>query len=115
MITYELAKKLKDAGFPQKGTWTWLKYSEEEKFEPVLNLIASEYYAYVDRITAEDDPDNISLSELIEACVALGRPIELVINPNMISSVKIVGRPQHYPGATPEIAVANLWLKLHAK
>ena len=78
MITYELAKKLKEAGFKSKDN------------------------AYIP-----------TLEELIEACIEFGRPIEIVINPDIKSSAKEGGRPDHYNGNSPEEAVANLWLKLN--
>ena len=91
MITYELAKKLKEAGWDKdKERWPEPKGDGEKLPFPTL-------------------------SELIEECIEYGRPIEIIINPDIKSSAKVVGRPDHYNGNSPEEAVANLWLKLNKK
>lgn len=95
-MNYELAEKLKDAGFPQvknptfrQGYW----YSENEKLEEPVYIP--------------------TLSELIEACK--GRIIKLWILSDGRAGVQLEGQGLddviHY--STPEEAVARLWIELH--
>lgn len=119
MISFELATKLKDAGFPQNGVMgDWVYVWEDE--DPVLLE------------DSERQNENMifipSLEELIEACgisfVALvndfNGQVEAVIRVN-IDSNKIWHCWSNQPkrgdsfGATPEVAVANLYLFLHTK
>ncbi len=110
-MNYELAKKLKDAGFPQ----TEEKYCkcrfltmEEKDVVPVV------YDCKTERVS------NPSLSELIEAC-----------GDRFLSVMHVVGADDHqnywiatdrenigshkHEGSSPEEAVANLWLELNKK
>lgn len=99
-MNYELAKQLKDAGFPLK------KLEVEVKREPVIVNRESIYFP--------------TLSELIKAC---GKDFEqLIYNP--INSIWAAGS---YPkskeetigeggfGKTPEEAVAKLYIELNKK
>lgn len=93
-ISYELAKELKDAGFPiTKVTWSW-KTREDG--------------------TEKEHRPNPSLSELIEVCVIGGRAIMLRNDANTVawyvSSGLFAGN-----GTTPEEALARLWLALNKK
>lgn len=108
-MNYELAKKLKDAGFPES--------EEDNKYIEPDNTIVSpgsgpctEKAIYVP-----------SLSELIEACgyefrmlllhttynKKLKKPWEAVPNKKIRPEVKGA------KGSTPEEAVANLWLYIN--
>lgn len=120
-MTYELAKKLKDAGFPQgesmdnilaKGTaLAYLRDSKPsdellEKYKQALNSLKELY---------EDDEEYVyvpTLSELIEAC---GTHVKLDWFPATKSAFANCcdskNHEQH--GSTPEEAVANLWLALN--
>lgn len=93
MIPYELAKKLKDAGFPQE-------MKDGSMLDDGLN---NEGYGPE---TAYDP----TLSELIEACgesfVMLGHRGSGWFS----ESISNIGN-----GTTPEEAVANLWLELNKK
>ena len=105
-MNYELAKKLKDAGFLQNGNGMW--YMDSKKYTPKLpTLFNSNKSAYIP-----------TLSELIEAC---GEKIESLeredsnwlawSNGNFESSLE---SEPHF-GSTPEEAVAKLWLALYQK
>ena len=86
-LPYELAKELKEAGFPQMTNgYTW----------------------YVDQVIAVP-----TLSELIEAC----GEVEMVLNiiDGKYTNARIVGLELNGEGSTPEIAVAMLWLALNKK
>lgn len=125
MISYELAKKLKEAGFPQKEDG--LKILPEEKFlmfapsimwpalkEANPNIIsreeATDLYVYCP-----------SLEELIEAC---GDCLSHMKKWNgHWWAVSHCGHKEHEPdgnnleetGSTPTEAVAKLWLALNNK
>jgi hypothetical protein len=93
-MNYELAKKLKDEGFPQKTNCECCS-----------------------QVIGEDDEFVIlpTLSELIEAChgeIMLLRDINVtsVEYKAGIATSGIICK-----GSTPEIAVANLWLELNKK
>lgn len=123
-MNYELAKKLKDAGFPQKGFWF---YGSNETDTPCLTYETNPYDTCAIQMLGHDDTDIVlkiprcrklvlcyapTLSELIEAC-----------EKDYFILMKISGRwhaghgisPLHgntESGATPEEAVSNLWLRI---
>src|SRR3954470_15427463 len=88
-MNYEIAKQLKDAGFPQAGSGRW--------------LIEGYKVAQV-RVSAFPEPKGIrayepTLEELIEAC---GRPFWLEINVGFEGDVWLAGKnigppPPHHP------------------
>lgn len=105
-MNYDLAKKLKDAGFPQlemplfdsEGYW----YRTEEE---ILNWVHTP-----------------TLSELVEACGATFRSLEKYSNTEngqlvyywSAYAVDVTGRNgATKKGISPEEAVANLWLELN--
>lgn len=95
MTNYELAKKLKDAGFPQTG-------------------LSGQWPSNGPR--PEDQVYAPTLSELIEAC---GNRISAILQWDRDGnkwSAQADGdsRSSEY-GNTPKEAVANLWLKLNEK
>lgn len=94
-MTYELAKKLKDAGYPQKN-----KYFCDGCANPKCAI--NEY----ENAKPDYQP---SFSELIEACgyVSLEGEGDDWTASDMIMSIQ--------KGSTPEEAVANLWLELNKK
>lgn len=93
-MNYELALKLKDAGFPQHST----------THEPVfLNRLG----------ISTDDAYNPILSELIEACGLNTFLLEKLSNGKWYAYQN--GNPRQGVGTTPEDAVANLWLELNKK
>lgn len=112
-MTYELAKKLKDAGWPQHAEYTEAMncdgYGDPRKIceHNDLHCTISDEKYYVP-----------SLSELIEACGGL-------LNRELCHDSKgwcVGGHDKNTgefivnsEGLTPEEAVANLWLKLREK
>ncbi len=96
-MNYELAKKLKNAGFPQKGMdCNWITNPEAELEE-----------IYVP-----------TLSELIEACGDKFYGIHRMVSGIWIAfmyDIEDSSRQVEAPGSTPEEAVALLWLELQNK
>ncbi len=115
-MNYELAKKLKDAGFPQIGAGMYI--CDESvlplNFKPgeVINLIGSKPICYLP-----------TLSELIEACGDDLRLQSYYCENNLMWQADTCCRFQDWDsnihksafGSTPEEAVANLWLELNNK
>jgi hypothetical protein len=106
MITYELAKKLKDAGFPQKG-----ECFESENLDSAANSGVNVF---------RENVYYPNLSELIEACGngfrALGRETDLEgtwVACEDITQGDEWKNSRH--GSTPEEAVAHLFLELNKK
>jgi hypothetical protein len=103
MIDYKLAKKLKEAGFEQKGNGTVI-----DEHDNVQTLRTSGFQLY-----------SPTLSELIEACGESFDSLTLCdgdwradgIDPNIGCVVDCCGELGQ--GSTPEEAVANLWLELN--
>lgn len=99
-MNYELALKLKNAGFPQPHSKYPIHY---------LNPKIDEKYAVYVPI----------LEELIEACGGKDIEIQININDTGISCARKWlhadedGTPYSYDGSTPLEAVAHLYLKLH--
>jgi len=110
MISYELAKQLKEAGFPQNVSngdfFYWVDTDGD---------IHEEYDSSSHGISWDgDDPDYIkkpTLSELIEACGIIGFTL-VKVGKNVWEAMggAYLGR-----GSTPEEAVAKLWLELNKK
>lgn len=127
-MNYELAKKLKEAGFTQKGIMTIDKSNQ-------LYRCCRPENCYCPKCEPWDDNDNWyavvpTLSELIEAC---GEHIALVKSGLMNDDYTwecftyiaeadsdatigidyyLGGNSSKSNGKTPEEAVANLWLEL---
>lgn len=117
MITYELAKKLKDAGFKQEtapiSLYVWIDgahapYKLVDGYKDILNIKNCAYCP--------------SLSELIEACgewffTLIKMPGEewRINEPKPYTSItrQMVNGTEYIIGKTPEEAVAKLWLKLN--
>lgn len=113
MITYELAKKLKDAGFLQKDRGDFVS-------PPDIEIINSPLAIYVP-----------TLSELIEACGDRFESLERWLPQDkmpwrvFMSDEAFKEYSIEYPcvkeccgytiGDSPEEAVTNLWLKLNEK
>jgi len=95
-MNYELAKKLKDAGFPQKERS--IIVGNEDSFTPDPARLDVYYVP--------------TLSELIEAC---GDDIFLEMCRVGHNDWLATDGEHNMRGSTPEIAVANLWLELNKK
>lgn len=107
MITYELAVKLKEAGFPQTGygegeSCSYLPVGKERKMENIISVYLP------------------TLSDLIEACGDEFGHLESVSdetghkNIGFVCSGKGMSIPKDF-SQTPEEAVTTLYLKLHDK
>ena len=124
-MNYELAKKLKDAGFPQTGEYFFGKNVGEE-WEPRHQ----DHWAESSFPGFEEGPICPTLSELIEACGDKFRVLylkteewqnggtvkihEWQAGKNIWWDMEEVnGEEPRGIGQTPEEAVANLWLKIN--
>lgn len=100
MISYELAKQLKDAGFPQDDS----------------GIVLTEYGTSDAHSANEMGYDYASiptLSELIEAC---GEESPLVITVGKAVTIVLHGKTGMVcTSPTPEQAVAKLWLEINKK
>ena len=90
-MDHALAKELKDTGFPQKGR-------------------DGSFYVGANRTT----PFIPILSELIDACIALSPDFMLgrCDSESWKAGIRILGHWKYSKGATPDEAVARLWLVL---
>lgn len=129
-MNYELAKELKDAGFPQTGRSDWYcgghtyydSYPEGERHEECAEktiLTRGDLYCDSASMTAEFPIEVPTLSELIEACGAEKDNFTLISFPSLGKWVATLdslttgfGKGN---GATPEEAVALLYLALNRK
>lgn len=97
-MTFELAKQLKDAGFPQK---------RESKFVRGQN-------AEIDHFL--DQPEKPTITELIEECRRLGGYIGFALlwskTAPWTAELRSLADCPKAEGMTPEEAVAKLWLKV---
>jgi len=97
MKKYELAKKLKDNGYPQRGMGKYILFEENTEWSVNKEHPRGAY--------------NPTLEELIEAC---GDTVFF----DLIKCKDGWLATDHYmrgEGSTPIEAVANLWLKLYEK
>lgn len=102
-MNYELAKKLKDAGFPQGGRgWVFNLVDDGPEYDEVWTTV--EYPTIQTRAA--------TLSELIAACGADFNMLIRVDNEDWYAGNYTDIKKD---GTTPEEAVANLWLALNEK
>lgn len=116
MITYELAKQLKDARFPHK-------FEIGDKYFEGQGIGFCGQYSYGDMEWATESDIKIpTLSELIEACGDKFKYLEFVIDGGIdgkeklwwaYSRKEIVPEAYEVGGSTPEESVAKLWLELN--
>lgn len=104
MLDYELAKQLKDKGWPQTFKEGASYYDKSGKF---CESACSEYNHDLDWDTAVP-----TLEELIEATPKLSTLRRTGMEADGTWACDTVDYPDVY-GATPSIAVARLWLALH--
>jgi len=110
MISYKLAKQLKEAGYPIHDVWDESMYNGEPT--------EKDFKYQWDKISRNVSP---TLSELIEECekVIPDKIWTLQINPywgsNPDDALYYVIKEYKIVGKTPEEAVAKLWLKLNNK
>lgn len=110
MITYELAKKLKDAGFPQNIEHGGHFYYDSMPSNFIINNTK-------ERALDEPTTKRTTLSELIEAC---GDRFEALIKQAggwvaIHNYESYVAKNAFKSVNSPEEAVANLWLALNEK
>jgi hypothetical protein len=111
-MNYELARELKDAGFPQGTTTDANRYNHlDSKGNPCAPFYPDAVYVP-------------TLTELIEAC---GDGFETLSRDTTTEKMCWIANNYHdadspeekvlgwYEGSTPEEAVANLWLALNKK
>jgi len=107
-MNYELAKELKDAGFPQVGMGMYSTYLEQIDPEAVLP-------SEVIGIASTDSCYVPTLSELIEACGDKFGRLEYTPDVSMNpwwAHERLEGPHNVGDGSTPEESVARLWLAL---
>lgn len=106
-MNYQLAKELKDAGFPQTGAETM-----NHELDVFLESDGSLCRAW-NRL--EKGARVPHLEELIEAC---GNVISLMVGKDKtvaLNETNPMESTSRGEGATPTEAVARLWLSLHTK
>ena len=110
-MDYELAKKLKDAGFPQGTQWSFVdKEGNPKGIEHQLRIVSE--HGRVNLLVAEYDLVSApTLPELIEACGAFGETITITVNPDGVAWAEDLSGHKA-SGTTPEEAVSNLYLSL---
>ena len=120
-MNYELAKKLKDAGFPFKDH---IEYEtvRGEKVEYPINVtnkdiiqseFSTDFETKISKTTNYLAYNIPTLEELIEACGNKFGTLQLTILG--WSALTSWTPPQVFSGSTPKEAVANLWLALNSK
>ena len=126
-MNYELAIKLKEAGFPQEPFWSdygeMIYYGGSWYFIPVEegcpNIVFADEKLYEEGIKRGDNLIKIPiLSELIEACggvfIDLRREKE---NEWVAKSQELINEKDNkvllVSGTIPEEAIARLWLELN--
>lgn len=113
-MTFELAKKLKDCGFPQGDNPEQQMLREEGQIPEVDNRTM--WIKYFTPEYVEEMKEKIvyipTLAELIEVC---GEEFESLNKRehNWYANLdSIFKKHRDIKGSTPEEAIANLWLKL---
>ena len=114
-MNYELAKKLKDAGFPQRGKGSWIGGGIPSK------ELIKDTNGLIQKIVKERENHfyQPTLSEIIEACgdrfTNLRRVFNDFNNEWFAEYTPLLVAEKEGYGFTPEEAVANLWLELNRK
>lgn len=102
-MTYELAKQLKDAGFPQNGTpLNMVNYAD---LSELIEACGDDF-----RNLEKHDEEEINMAAILDIdsrWTAYGTEKE--------RNDKRLALIPNYFGSTPEEAVANLWLALNKK
>jgi hypothetical protein len=118
-VNYELAKKLKDAGFPQKTEFFYIDGSLVSERKETWLTIENEWgrCRELEEVECVAAP---TLSELIEACGDRIKRLEKKRTLwHAVEADECCDDPQdqfgycHTSGTTPEEAVGNLWIALH--
>jgi len=115
-MKYELAKQLKEAGYPQMGSGDALVLHDEASFENLEDETMSviPWCQYVYRPSKRADVMYApTLSELIEAFEDIPHNSFQSISTDGYGWDAEAAGGENASGQTPEEAVANLWLLLH--
>lgn len=116
MITYELAKKLKESGFPQNMNCVQYFGKKDDEGELILT-----FGGFLPDPSEAESLALPTFSELIEACGDSFSSLHLVAIGFKACGWDENGNEEHRMrnfeevGSTPEEAVANLWLALQNK
>lgn len=106
-MNYDLAKKLKDAGFPNIRIGDYFNHTVGSHSDDRGG--DSDYLCYCNK-------DKLpTLSELIEACGPLFNSLHQLGNGKWCADDSRIQKQTHYSGSTPDEAVANLYMALHEK
>jgi len=113
MITYELAKELRDAGYPQDEGDGYFEYGEEKQIvtKKQMDDFAKNPIGML-QITDVESYYVPTLSELIEACGEKYFSLYFDMSDNTWRAKK---NDYLGSGESTETAVANLWLELNKK
>lgn len=112
-MNYELAKKIKDAGFPQNGLFYFKKVRYKRGWKNVLTACQGELYSDI-----ENGCISPTLSELIEACWKYCHEFRLDCYKHSPKEWHACtswgdGEDDWQIGSTPEEATAYLWVMLN--
>lgn len=117
MLSYDIAKRLKESGYPQCGLFHGFDRfvtngsSMSDEADKAVN-------GNLETKTINKPCEHITLSELIQACDGETFALKNLPDDTWLAEggIGTLACPSHYgTGSTPEIAVANLWLALHTK
>lgn len=110
-MTYELAKQLKDAGFPQDGRhFYWSDHTSPETLWCINALELREPYVPSKHFTA-----SLTLSELIEAIGATGHTLEMHQYSDKSGWMVSIDKHTWTSDKELDVAVARLWVVLNKK
>ena len=110
-MNYELAKELKEAGFPQQ-----IRQGDSVYNDRGIELKLFKYGEFVDIASESDDWYKMpTLSELIEACGERFEGLRRQPDPDIETPEIWFADRDGYcsPGSSPEEAVARLWMVLN--
>jgi hypothetical protein len=111
-MNYELAKQLKDAGFPQKTNFGSFFYHEEP-----TEFGTPKVTKWLENLTTLQQPscDVLcpTLEELIELCRERKSGFRLICGSDGIWNATLIDHSEVGRGSSPTEAVARLWLVLN--
>lgn len=117
MINYKLAKKLKDAGFPQKHYFGDSYYVADKNIPNIIHIHLPDAPGFYNSEILPIKVKIPTLSELIKVCIKLSQDgdfhLESMHGRWGTSTCWKHKKDEWENGDTPEESVANLWLKLN--
>lgn len=114
-MNYELAKQLKDAGFPQDGEGE--NIFNETWDEPNTEKYHERPSAYLPSLSELIEVCGVSFESLTKTSFSACQDNSLVLSveePNVAYLATSIAEEVKGWGLTPEEAVAKLWLELHS-